>query len=194
MGHSENIYKPKILVSSQNHALQVGISKPWVFKSHSVEERLTWRPLISQRFFNAFAHLAECIIMFVVRHVTQDLKFDRPIVHNRYDFDSLGFWIFDIRYLRDYWELWTPVTHALVLLGPKSENILQRGTQHTPRTNYDLDLRSANFREPNIIVYVPNKIIRAPSVLLHQSILAKTRFPTPPSNTLSCFGVWAVIF
>ena len=115
MGHSENIYKPKILVSSQNHALQVGISKPWVFKSHSVEERLTWRPLISQRFFNAFAHLAECIIMFVVRHVTQDLKFDRPIVHNRYDFDSLGFWIFDIRYLRDYWELWTPVTHALVL-------------------------------------------------------------------------------
>ena len=35
------------------------------------------------------------------------------IYHNRYDLVPLGWWIFEIRYLRDYWELWTPVTHAL---------------------------------------------------------------------------------
>jgi len=45
-------------------------------------------------------------------------------------------------------------------LGPKSENTLQRRTQPTSRTNYDLDLRPANFPEPKVMsVYVPNRVI-----------------------------------
>ena len=115
--------------------------------------------------------------------MTQDLKFDRPIVHNRYDFDSLIFWIFEIRYLRDYWKLWTPVTHAL---GSHAETLISGPEEwkHTSEKDSTYLKNKLRFGSPiGKLSWTKDNVGLCPKYshlsskhlvgLLHQSILAK---------------------
>ena len=126
------------------------------------------------------------------RHMTQDLKLDPDIELNLTQSAGFGptsaggFLKFDISETIGSYEL--PLhTHSTRMLkrsfmGLKSEQIFQRGAQPTSNTNYDLDLRSANFREPKIMsVYVPNRVIIAPSVACSVSSATSCRNAGPYS-------------
>ena len=81
---------------------------------------------------------------------------------------------------------WIP---KLSFLGPKSEKHISERDWASSRTNYDLDLRSANFHEPKITSQTESSELQAsPALLLHQPILAKTRVPTPPAIHPLVFG------
>ena len=46
-------------------------------------------------------------------HVTQDLKFDPPLSHRSVNFTHPEMWIFQLRYLDNYWKFGVPVAYGV---------------------------------------------------------------------------------